>query len=981
MRSIFCSVGFLLTILLPLNALAADFSGQWRSDFGLVDLQQQQSSVKGSYACCNGILEGQVVGNQLDFEWEDPVYGSGWGRFTLSPDGKSFDGIWGYSGSMEPNGNWNGSRIVEAVYRGEESSWVVVGESGSGSLEGLAKLYTEGNRVTGWLKGVYTFPLEVEGASNEPATFEVVNELEGRTDEDQMYLKWTNPLQGSAGTMELVIRAPNRHMEGTWQADDGSTGTIVMSVTDGDVEPGSERSQSTEQPPTLDLEKMAKTSHDTIRAEQLLRDAANLVDAGQYQQAHEIFRKAEAVFRAAGNQNKLGYALYGMSDTEERRGRYEDARQRYVEVLELGSAVDESIRLLAEQRLWIINNVILGLSSGESGQAAAPSPIMDESLPESMRLKEAAQAQVSASNYAEALPLISQSLAAYRLEEIAARGSIAETGIQISIANLLHDAARAHFFIDQIDQAIESLREALVVWRKVGDEQGETWKQPSAQNIAGTLGLIGTFELRRGRSDLAIGSFEEAVAIRQRLGAPDTWQVQHGLARAYDAAARFDEAEDGYWAAIDQIESLRAGLVTDETKIGFLRWRADPYEDLVDFLMKQGGEERALQALDVAERARARALLDSLATPDGKASAIASPRQAFGEIANPGLAQTLTAEEIAHRIRGGETTYISYFTTETAVHAWIITHSGDVKASTLPTSRSDLNRMVRKLREDLRAEFDDRTASQALYKALLMPLEPDLGSASDGALTILPHGPLHMVSFAALREPDDRYFGERYSLSTVPSFSFLPHLKQPSSTPESRLLAIGKPAGSQGLDLSETEVHSVSKLFDEGQSTILLGEAATREAVVETLPNHEIVLFSTHGKQDQDDEEAFYLELAHGQRLARSDIQTLPLDGIELVVLSACDTHTGRLHAGDELMSLARAFLAAGAKSALVTLWPVEEVATVTIVVDTLSRLKQGQPLGQALHQAQRKYLETIDKPQRSRPFYWAPWLVVGTAT
>jgi CHAT domain-containing protein len=107
------------------------------------------------------------------------------------------------------------------------------------------------------------------------------------------------------------------------------------------------------------------------------------------------------------------------------------------------------------------------------------------------------------------------------------------------------------------------------------------------------------------------------------------------------------------------------------------------------------------------------------------------------------------------------------------------------------------------------------------------------------------------------------------------------------------------------------------------------------------------------------------------------DILNLRL-GAELVTLSACETGVGRLERGEGVLGLARAFLAAGARSVVVSLWKVNDRST-ALLMERFYRplLGRGTPREQALAQAKRALL--ADRRTRS-PFYWAPFVLVGAS-
>jgi CHAT domain-containing protein len=96
--------------------------------------------------------------------------------------------------------------------------------------------------------------------------------------------------------------------------------------------------------------------------------------------------------------------------------------------------------------------------------------------------------------------------------------------------------------------------------------------------------------------------------------------------------------------------------------------------------------------------------------------------------------------------------------------------------------------------------------------------------------------------------------------------------------------------------------------------------------------------------------------------LAARDILQLKLQA-ELVVLSACGTARGHYRTGDEFLGLTRAFLRAGAKSLVVSLWKVDDLSTSLLMQEFYDRLQKGDPLTKALTGAQRHVRElTIEE-------------------
>jgi len=121
-----------------------------------------------------------------------------------------------------------------------------------------------------------------------------------------------------------------------------------------------------------------------------------------------------------------------------------------------------------------------------------------------------------------------------------------------------------------------------------------------------------------------------------------------------------------------------------------------------------------------------------------------------------------------------------------------------------------------------------------------------------------------------------------------------------------------------------------------------------------------------------------------GGLLQFSDILDLKLNA-DLVVLSACETGLGKLHDGEGIVGLTRAFIYAGASSAVVSLWKVEDQSTSLLMEHFYRELKSGKNKAEALRQAKLSLLQAQvelkalgTKHSLAAPFYWAPFILVG---
>ena len=113
--------------------------------------------------------------------------------------------------------------------------------------------------------------------------------------------------------------------------------------------------------------------------------------------------------------------------------------------------------------------------------------------------------------------------------------------------------------------------------------------------------------------------------------------------------------------------------------------------------------------------------------------------------------------------------------------------------------------------------------------------------------------------------------------------------------------------------------------------------------------------------------------------LTADEARSLDLDGTQLVVLSACETGRGGLSAGQGVYGLRRAFLVAGAETLVTSLWRVSDAATGELMPLYYKKLLDKQKPGDRLGAMVEAMQELRAQPDRAHPYYWAPFLVIGS--
>jgi CHAT domain-containing protein len=298
-----------------------------------------------------------------------------------------------------------------------------------------------------------------------------------------------------------------------------------------------------------------------------------------------------------------------------------------------------------------------------------------------------------------------------------------------------------------------------------------------------------------------------------------------------------------------------------------------------------------------------------------------------------------------------------------------------------------------------------RQAWRALYEVLIAPIERELPQRTGARLTIVPHGPLLGVPFAALRDARGRYLVERYTIHSVPAGAVLqftaaaggrdPHegpvllVGDPSSLPR----IPGEPALPR-LAGAGDEVRAIARLLPASHTTVLTGGAATEPQVRSALPGKAIIHFATHGIVRDANPLASFLALgaaddgsADGQ-LTTDEIYGLDLDA-SLIVLSACRSGGGVL-TGDGIAGLARAFFYAGTSSVIVSVWDVADQPTSLLLPAFYRQWLGGADKAAALRAAQLSLIRslragaiTVTLPVGTfvlpeDPAFWAAFVLLG---
>jgi CHAT domain-containing protein len=300
----------------------------------------------------------------------------------------------------------------------------------------------------------------------------------------------------------------------------------------------------------------------------------------------------------------------------------------------------------------------------------------------------------------------------------------------------------------------------------------------------------------------------------------------------------------------------------------------------------------------------------------------------------------------------------------------------------------------------IKAGEDEREKAQALYSILLAPVF----TRGWDSLIVVPDGSLHLLPFQSLQNEAGAYVVQRVAISVAPSATVLAALmREPKAVAPKEFLGVAfSPATSvvtadasmrgiadiRGADIkplrfSREEVTEADSALG-GHGVILQGADASEAALkAQPLSTFRVIHFAAHGLGDEMEPDRAAIVLATGSAAEDGLWQAREIRHTRLhadtVVLSACETGTGRLQGEEGIMNLARAFLTAGAKSVVASLWDVDDRSTATLMESFYANLAKGASVRDALRSSQLDFIKTYG--DKANPYLWAGFEVIGDGT
>ena len=506
-------------------------------------------------------------------------------------------------------------------------------------------------------------------------------------------------------------------------------------------------------------------------------------------------------------------------------------------------------------------------------------------------------------------------------------------------------------------QAARTLEQAATIAGQIGDLRAESY----------AYGYLGELEEQGGAYDQAMEHTQTAILTAQRADAPEAlyrWHWQSG--RILRAQGRSAAAVHSYQQAVYTLESIRQDLSTDlrSGATSFRQSVGPVYFELADLLL-----QRAATESDPAQASRD--LIDARDTVELVKGA--ELEDYFQDDCVAALkAKTTGIDRLADR-----TAAIYPIVLEDRTELLLSLPDG-LKQRTASVDRQTLTAEIRAFRSKLekRTTHEYYPHARRLYDWLFKPMERELARQQIDTLVIVPDGPLRTIPMAALHD-GQQFLGSQYALATTPGLTLTD--PQPFERTDAVLMLNGLSISAQGFPSLPNVANEIADIHQLFGGTVLENQQFTVANMDREIARRpfSIVHIASHGQFSSDVNDTFLL--TYDDKLSMDALERFVGtsrfrdQAVELLTLSACETAAGDDRAA---LGLAGVAVKAGARSALATLWTVNDPASAALLSEFYRQLQDASvSKAEALRRAQ---LSLLDNRRYWHPGYWSPFLLIG---
>ena len=528
-------------------------------------------------------------------------------------------------------------------------------------------------------------------------------------------------------------------------------------------------------------------------------------------------------------------------------------------------------------------------------------------------------------------------------------------------------------------QAEKLLQKAVFIARGIKDSRSESF-------ALGKLGHL--YECRKDYNKALDFTKQARLAGDQNLRAKDSlylWEWQAG--RIYKAQAKESEAIAAYERAIATLEGgggIRDNLLITQRDLQF------SFRDTITPLYREFAQlklERA-EALPIASLEYQKELDAALNAIDSLK--LAELQNYFG---NECVFTVFAPERVDDLEREDTAVFSSIILDDRTAIVVSLPNSDQVKPNTERRFKrlvwindsKKLTEEIKRFRIEIQKFYDPTdaflTPAQNLYNSLIRPFVSDLTRTKIQTLVFIQDGLLRSVPMAALHDGEE-FLVQKYAIATTPGLRLTS--PQPLNFPSLRTLALGLTEAAtvdgenfKALANVTDEIDGVIKLFPGSKK--LLDEQFTPESLEQELKQtvYPIIHIATHGQFGTIPEDSF-LVTGNNEKITitqlESDIRRFSkgTEPVELLALTACQTGVGDDRA---TLGMAGITVQAGVRSALASLWYVDDAFTQELVAKFYDNLRSQMSKAEALKEAQKAL---INQNKNIHPAKWASFILTG---
>ena len=727
----------------------------------------------------------------------------------------------------------------------------------------------------------------------------------------------------------------------------------------------------------------------------------------KYAEAKELYGRAIPVMQKTGNRRGEAAAYGNLGNLFLSGGEYVKAKDYYEKALTISMETDDR----ANEGAYYGS---LGTMFRSLGEYVKAKEYYEKALAISMEIGDRAR---QAQTYG-CLASVFLALGEYRKSKLYCDDALAismKSGDKETEAFCYQTEGDFYEVLGDKDKAQACFEKALAIAVEIGDRKRE------ASNY---LSLGRVFQSRND-DDVAEAYLEKALQISENIGHSETeFHCCCNLSLTKLSRNNVQEAFSLLFRSIEKSEKMRGFLQdSEQLKISFADVHVFPYK-LLSQLFSYAGNPK--DAVNVAEMGRARALADLMATQYSAENRVSADPQPWTVV-----------ENVMKKESNSTCLYISYF--HQTVFLWILKTSGVIQFRKLDVDKKTLYTRLTKVAEDLDEFFaimaesfqnfgllpdeicenrtlksnnietnpescqeespatlrqgkpgnmnDPEPSLTLFYEILVKPVSELL---DEPEIIIVPDRNLYRVPFPALLNESGKYLSERFRIRVVPSLTTLKLIQDSPADYhcQTDALVVGDP--DVGVVIYRDEVNKKFVPLPGARKEAemiarrlgvwpLLGQDATKKAVLEKLNSVSLIHIAAHGNGERGEialaspRSTVGIPQEDDYLLKMSDISKVKVRA-KLVVLSCCHSGCGQIRA-EGVVGIARAFLGAGARSVLVALWALHDrKATKKLMSRFYESLLRGESTSVSLHAAM-KWMRDHGFIKVSR---WAPLTLIG---